>query len=107
METINSATSLRVPWNKGKLVGQKAPFKLKEIWAIRTAGTHIPYQIGKSNPSTPASAIVGTCGSKIERRAVMTPNGMRLPSQTFHFPKAAHGDGQERVRQETTNPRPH
>jgi len=21
-------------WNKGKLVGQKAPFKLKEIWAI-------------------------------------------------------------------------
>jgi hypothetical protein len=24
-----------VPWNKGKLVGQKAPFKLKEIWAIR------------------------------------------------------------------------
>ena len=23
------------PWNKGKLVGQKAPFKLKEVWAIR------------------------------------------------------------------------
>jgi len=23
------------PWNKGKLVGQKAPFKLKEIWATR------------------------------------------------------------------------
>jgi hypothetical protein len=23
------------PWNKGKLVGQKAPPKLKEIWAIR------------------------------------------------------------------------
>jgi hypothetical protein len=20
------------PWNKGKLVGQNAPFKLKEIW---------------------------------------------------------------------------
>jgi hypothetical protein len=35
METINSATSIRVPWHKGKLVGQKAPFKLKEIWAIR------------------------------------------------------------------------
>ena len=26
---------VREPWNKGKLVGQKAPFKLKEIWAIR------------------------------------------------------------------------
>jgi len=35
MGTINSAASIRVPWNKGKLVGQKAPFKLKEIWAIR------------------------------------------------------------------------
>ena len=23
------------PWNKGKLVGQKTPFKLKDIWAIR------------------------------------------------------------------------
>ena len=23
------------PWNKGKLVGQKLPLKLKEIWAIR------------------------------------------------------------------------
>jgi hypothetical protein len=22
-------------WNKGKLVGQKAPFKLKEVWSIR------------------------------------------------------------------------
>lgn len=25
----------RIPWNKGKLVGQKSPFKLKDIWAIR------------------------------------------------------------------------
>ncbi len=25
----------KIPWNKGKLVGQKAPLKLKEIWAIR------------------------------------------------------------------------
>ncbi|MFT6877604.1 MAG: hypothetical protein ACI9XK_004627 [Granulosicoccus sp.] len=24
-----------VPWNKGKLVGQKLPLKLKEIWSIR------------------------------------------------------------------------
>ncbi|MHB1699597.1 MAG: hypothetical protein ACYCSN_05580 [Acidobacteriaceae bacterium] len=23
------------PWNKGKVVGQKAPLKLKDIWAIR------------------------------------------------------------------------
>lgn len=25
----------RVPWDKGKIVGQKAPLKLREIWAIR------------------------------------------------------------------------
>jgi hypothetical protein len=24
-----------VPWNKGRLTGQKPPLKLKEIWAIR------------------------------------------------------------------------
>lgn len=23
------------PWNKGKLVGQKAPLRLRDIWAIR------------------------------------------------------------------------
>jgi integrase len=25
----------REPWNKGKIVGQKAPLKLKDIWALR------------------------------------------------------------------------
>ena len=25
----------RIPWNKGRLVGQKLPLKLREIWAIR------------------------------------------------------------------------
>ena len=34
MET-STADTVREPWNKGKLVGQKTPFKLKEIWAIR------------------------------------------------------------------------
>ena len=35
MDQPNVVTKPREPWNKGKLVGQKAPFKLKEIWAIR------------------------------------------------------------------------
>jgi integrase len=34
MESISSNHNAR-SWNKGKLVGQKAPLKLKEIWAIR------------------------------------------------------------------------
>ena len=25
----------REPWDKGKIVGQKAPFKVKDIWALR------------------------------------------------------------------------
>ena len=29
------AVAPREPWNKGKLVGQKAPLKLKDIWALR------------------------------------------------------------------------
>lgn len=33
MNTI--ATYNHQPWNKGKLVGQKAPLRLKGIWAIR------------------------------------------------------------------------
>jgi integrase len=28
-------TQRHIPWNKGKLIGQKLPLKLKEIWAIR------------------------------------------------------------------------
>lgn len=31
--TVNAVH--REPWNKGKFVGQKAPFKLKDIWALR------------------------------------------------------------------------
>lgn len=34
MNTANTGNG-KIPWNKGKLVGQKLPLKLKEIWAIR------------------------------------------------------------------------
>ena len=34
MGTAANATH-REPWNKGKIVGQKAPFKPKDIWALR------------------------------------------------------------------------
>ena len=37
-----SVTPSKAPWNKGKIVGQKAPQRLKDIWAIR-----IRLQIGK------------------------------------------------------------
>ncbi len=35
MEQSIHAAKQHAPWNKGKLVGQKAPLKLKDIWAIR------------------------------------------------------------------------
>ena len=35
MDTATTSTVRAAPWNRGKLVGQKPPLKLKEIWAIR------------------------------------------------------------------------
>jgi integrase len=35
MDTATTTTGRASPWNKGKLLGQKPPLKLKEIWAIR------------------------------------------------------------------------
>jgi integrase len=35
MLQINSTSSVKIPWNKGKLVGQKPALKQKEVWEIR------------------------------------------------------------------------
>ena len=35
MKVFNSVAVQKAPWNKGKLVGEKPPLRLKEIWAIR------------------------------------------------------------------------
>src|SRR4249920_2975629 len=35
MKTTATTVSRSLPWNKGKLLGQKPPLKLKEIWGIR------------------------------------------------------------------------
>ncbi len=35
MNTDTQSGNRKIPWNKGKLVGQKLPLKLREIWAIR------------------------------------------------------------------------
>lgn len=36
MNTDTKTETRKTPWNKDKLVGQKLPLKLKDIWAIRT-----------------------------------------------------------------------
>ncbi|MDH3638166.1 MAG: tyrosine-type recombinase/integrase [Gammaproteobacteria bacterium] len=35
MYLLTKDKTKKTPWNKGKLIGQKPPLKLKEIWAIR------------------------------------------------------------------------
>jgi hypothetical protein len=35
VDTATKTEAHAIPWNKGKLLGQKPPLKLKEIWAIR------------------------------------------------------------------------
>ena len=35
MDAVTKSQGHGAPWNKGKLLGQKPPLKLKEIWAIR------------------------------------------------------------------------
>lgn len=35
MNQLNHNRKATSPWNKGKLVGQKSPLKLKQVWAIR------------------------------------------------------------------------
>lgn len=41
-EAPDQAERLRPPWNRGRLLGQKPPLKLREVWAIR-----IRLQIGE------------------------------------------------------------
>ncbi len=44
----------REPWNKGKIVGQKAPFKVRDIWALR-----VRLQIGQRHlASSPRPVLV-------------------------------------------------
>ena len=35
MQDSNTRNITQVPWNKGKIMGQKPPLKRSEIWAIR------------------------------------------------------------------------
>ena len=35
MKTESNHPTRKTPWNKGKLIGQKPPLKLKEVWEIR------------------------------------------------------------------------
>ena len=47
MDTATNTNGSVTPWNKGKLLGQKPPLKLKEIWGHPDSAA-----IGSSSPRT-------------------------------------------------------
>ena len=46
-QIVTTNADHHIPWNKGQLIGQKSPLKLKEIWAIRYSPA-----IGEQNTRT-------------------------------------------------------
>ena len=66
--------------------GEHAPDVIRKLvnYAGRSVSRRpIPYQIGKSNLAALASDVMGTSGSKIERRAVLTPSATSVPSRMW------------------------
>ncbi len=43
------------PWNKRKLIGQKAPLRLKDIWAIRVR-LQLDHKIRVNRPGFPGGS---------------------------------------------------
>jgi hypothetical protein len=62
------------PWNKGKLIGQKAPLKLKEIWAIRIRLQLAPPWQSTHWMPTPRSE---------SRRGTRSPRALRFPPRAM------------------------
>ena len=78
MDQIVPSKSHRDPWNKGKLVGQKAPLKLKDIWAIRV---RLQISDRKSLYSVDDSTADSIRDHRITRSARSTiDSGMVMPS---------------------------
>jgi hypothetical protein len=74
MDVMNPVALHREPWNKGKLVGQKSPFKLKENWAIRIR-LELAQQFG-------GGVIIGVAGAPIDLAERRRPDPERqLPGK--------------------------
>jgi hypothetical protein len=64
MEHAGFTTTIREPWNKGKLVGQRAPSKLTEIWAIR-----VRLQLANRRRELALMVLSSRCGSRSSARS--------------------------------------
>lgn len=80
MLALTVESGRRGPWNKGKLVGQKSPLKLKEIWAIRVRLelSDRKRELALFNlaiDSSCAAAISCNCASAMSLMAIESPHG--------------------------------
>ena len=103
MDTTTKVRGRPAPWNKGKLLGQKPPLKLKEIWAIwiRLQMDHRSRELALfTSPSTAncADAIWSPFAFVMWSRAFMSPHArlscrrrrsdrcnLRSPSKRGHY----------------------
>jgi integrase len=93
MHTATKTEGRALPWNKGKLLGQKPPLKLKEIWAIRIRLqlTHQPRELALFNLAIDSKLrgcdLVGlhvhdvSQGSRVVPRAIVMQKKTQRPVQ--------------------------
>ena len=82
IEHAHCTTTIREPRNKGKLVGQKAPFKPKEIWAIR-----VRLQLGDRRREPRAGAVQPRHRQQASsRRSGQAARPRRLPRGRHRIP---------------------
>ncbi len=93
MDTAIKTEGRALPWNKGKLLGQKPPLKLKEIWAIRIRLqlTHQPRELALFNLAIDSKLrgcdLVGlhvhdvAQGSRVVPRAIVMQKKTQRPVQ--------------------------
>jgi hypothetical protein len=101
-EHAQQATERPRPWHKGRLVGPKPPFRLKEIWTIR-----IRLQIAERirdlalsvSPSIASCAVVVSCtsGSGMWRRSPPRPSDRRSAQDRPASPVRADGADPRRM----------
>ena len=98
--TAPKADGRVVPWNKGKLIGQKPPLKLKEIWAIRIRLQldHRARELALFNLAIDSKSYAGAIwshfASMMWSRAVIAeaPNAARPAAAAWPAWRAAGGD---------------
>ena len=69
MDTSATGLPRREAWNKGKLVRQKSPLKLKDIWRMTGTGRHKPVTAGDVCHETGRSPVPAALfGARLDER---------------------------------------